>query len=183
MAFRRLYIWVEGPDDRRFIERILKPRLQKYYDWIDIVEYAGMPDAKMDSYLHAIERIGDSVGILTDYLFMVDMDGAPCISGKRSAVVARYKRVLFQKVFVVVDEIESWYISGLSEANAAKFKLPTRGNADDFTKEHLLAVCNGLRQTPLEVRIEILKCFVWETALDRSASFRYFCEKNGLVIV
>ena len=40
MAYRALYLFVEGDDDERFARTVISPRLSKRYDWIGTVEYA-----------------------------------------------------------------------------------------------------------------------------------------------
>lgn len=46
MEYKRLFIWVEGPDDVRFFERIIKPRFGDKYDFVQIIPYATMKGKK-----------------------------------------------------------------------------------------------------------------------------------------
>jgi len=41
-SYRRLFIWVEGTDDKRFFDTSVVPRLNDRYDRIDVQLYAGM---------------------------------------------------------------------------------------------------------------------------------------------
>ena len=37
MGYKRLYIWVEGPDDERFFNQIIKPILLEKYDDVETI--------------------------------------------------------------------------------------------------------------------------------------------------
>ena len=39
MEYKRLYIWVEGDDDFRFLEKLIKPLFKETYDRVEIIKY------------------------------------------------------------------------------------------------------------------------------------------------
>ena len=45
MSYKQLYIFIEGPSDKRFFEAIVKPRLLESYDDVQLIMYA-QKDAK-----------------------------------------------------------------------------------------------------------------------------------------
>lgn len=49
MAYKRLFIWVEGDDDMRFFSKIIKPILQQSYDWISDINNSPCITAKKQS--------------------------------------------------------------------------------------------------------------------------------------
>ena len=51
MGYKSLYIWVEGEDDERFFEKIMKPKLQKKYNFIETIRYAKLKKEKIDNFL------------------------------------------------------------------------------------------------------------------------------------
>jgi len=45
-CYKRLFIWVEGLDDQRFIENIIIPYFEERYDDIRTIKYANMNNEK-----------------------------------------------------------------------------------------------------------------------------------------
>ena len=46
-TYHRLYIWVEGDDDERFVSHILQSRFEKYYNRVDVVKYSALKKKKI----------------------------------------------------------------------------------------------------------------------------------------
>ena len=40
MQYKKLFIWVEGSDDERFVNKIIKPSLEQKYDMVKVRKYA-----------------------------------------------------------------------------------------------------------------------------------------------
>jgi len=74
MGYRRLYIWVEGEDDERFFKKIMEPKLQKKYDFVETRCYAAMKKEKIDNFLKSIKAMG------ADYIYVTDINNSPCVS-------------------------------------------------------------------------------------------------------
>ncbi|MCK5177827.1 MAG: hypothetical protein KAQ92_08945 [Candidatus Aenigmarchaeota archaeon] len=112
-----LYIWVEGNDDVRFFEKIIKPIFEKKYDSIKIIKCAGKTKEHTNNYIKSIESMKD------DYIFVRDINSSPCVTIKKEKTQKIFKKVDKNKIIVVVREIESWYLAGISDENLKKFKM------------------------------------------------------------
>ena len=77
MSFKRIFVWVEGPDDFRYFETMVRPLLSATYDWIDIVQYASMTDKIVVDFIQSIVAMG------ADYIFARDIDRFPCITAAK----------------------------------------------------------------------------------------------------
>ena len=49
-----LYIFIEGADDKRFFESIIKPKLESRYDTINFIEYAKQTSAYIKNFIGSI---------------------------------------------------------------------------------------------------------------------------------
>jgi len=55
LGVARLFIFVEGADDKRFFERIVKPEIVKKFSPVQIIEYSHMPQKKCRSFCEALK--------------------------------------------------------------------------------------------------------------------------------
>ncbi len=178
MAYRRLYIWVEGIADRQFFFEIIKPFFEPAYDEIQFVLYAGQSKVNMKSYFDSINSLG------ADYIFVADLDENPCITQKLEKVRQTYPYFKQERVQIVVKEIEGWYIAGLSNENSKQLKIKPVRNTSSLTKEQFnrMVPVKHLKTkiSRLNFRDELLRLFSMETAVSKNTSFRYFVEKYNL---
>ncbi len=172
-GYRRLFIWVEGTDDERFFNTIVVPRLASRYDNITVQRYAGMKNASIDKFLRSIEAMG------ADYLFVADIDSAPCVTRKKAALQGAFNRLDARRIIIVKAEIESWYHAGL-DVNAAR-RLGTRVEHDTqtMTKERFRELQPARFRSGIVYMTEVLDAFDFDTARRQSASFAYFAGKYG----
>lgn len=77
MSYRGLYILVEGVDDERFFQSILKPELQEEYNFVKIITYANQNKKMVHNYLKSFK------GEEADYIYVTDIDNSPCIADKK----------------------------------------------------------------------------------------------------
>lgn len=92
MDYKRLFILVEGDDDFRFFNNILKPIFRKYYDYIKIITYAREKKDKIDKYVKSMKSMG------ADYIFVSDINRKPCITVKKLELTKIYSNVGFQHI-------------------------------------------------------------------------------------
>ena len=173
-AYRRLYIWVEGPDDERFFQDIVSPRFTSRYDQIIIRRYAGLTPDKVGDFLRNIKAMND------DYLFVADVDNSPCITSKKATLTARYKYLEVANIIVVKAEIESWYHAGLEQEVCTRLRLKHLTNTEPLTKEKFQAARPHRFSSGIDFMIEVLDHFNSETACSQNASLAYFFGKYGL---
>jgi len=58
MAYRRLFLFVEGDDDERFFEQVAVPFFRKRYDHVKIVGYARMKKGKLEGWVRSVRSMG-----------------------------------------------------------------------------------------------------------------------------
>lgn len=171
MSKGSLYVLVEGNDDERFFNTILKPRLLQHYRVIKFWKYARERRRKTIKFLRALK------GMEAAFIFVRDIDSAPSIDVKRREIGECYDHVIPESaIAVVVMEIEGWYLAGPADRFLREmgigFPLPT---TDTLTKEqfnHLIP----LHMSRIEFMSECLKHFAIEQGVLRNASFRYFVQ-------
>ena len=81
-AYRRLFVWVEGPDDERFFRSVVSSRFGGRYDEIAFQRYAGLTPDKVSNFLRSIRAMQ------ADYIFVADIDKLPCVTGKKAVLTA-----------------------------------------------------------------------------------------------
>jgi hypothetical protein len=178
MPGKQLYLFVEGPSDRRLITEIVKPileeRLSEQEGTVIVREYAHMQKGEMNNLLTTITASGD------DYLLFADRDSATCVTAKKEGLQEKFSQLDVQKVIIVARLIESWYIAGLSASNARRLKVSIPEKTDRLTKSEFNAAMPDNFKSGTDFMREILKYFDIETAKRKNKSFRYFVDKYQL---
>lgn len=171
LRYRRLWLWVEGPDDERFARYVLEPLLKQRYDQIDIVQYAERSKKYVDSLMKSIEAMG------ADYLLLGDKDKSPCITGAKERICKQYRSVSWERIVVVLPEIEGWYVAGLDDASWQALGLGPRVHSDSVNKERFDDIVGGKKEH-ISAMVEILKSYNSVTAKRHNLSFAYFHGKH-----
>lgn len=171
MGYKRLYIWVEGQDDQRFFKQIIEPKLRDKYDRIETICYRELKKEKLESFLKSIKAMG------ADYIYVTDIDQVPCVTAKKDGTQHRLRNIDKEKIIVVIKEIESWYLAGLGNAQAEKFKISAFTETDDITKEQFKNLIPKTFNSRIDFLLEILKSFSIEAAKQKNKSFKYLVEK------
>jgi hypothetical protein len=171
VAYKQLFIWVEGPDDMRFFNAVIKPLLAEKYDWIGVRSYAERKKEYITAFLKNIPARGD------DYIFAADINSAPCITRKKQNLLEIYPTANEEELLIVIQEIESWYLAGLDEESAKNLGLRPLENTDDLTKEMFNDRIPKRFTSRIDFVQEILNYFSVETAKQKNTSFNYFIEK------
>ena len=157
-----LYVFVEGQDDERLIEKIFEKCFKKFNPIIF-------------KYIHAdVSMVRDLICRLNsnneNYVMLVDRDDATCIPGRKRTRIHTYD-VREENVFVVDISIESWYVSGV---NHPKFDLSSI-RSETINKDEFDHVVHRHNHTP--EMIEITKKFDTGLAISKNYSFKYFYKK------
>ena len=175
MPYRRLFIWVEGPDDTRFFDRVIKPLFSTSHDWVEVREYSGLPRNKLRDFLRGIRAMR------ADCLFVVDLNQSPCISERKRRLRTKLRGLRDEEILVVCPEIEAWYLAGLGPEARKTLRLKWKGiGTDDCTKERFNAVQPVRFESRIDFLIEILKVHAADRAMQANSSFRYCVERHGL---
>ncbi len=166
-----LYIFVEGEHDKVFFEKLFDEHLEiksKYQ--IKFISYANEKKEKVQNYYKSI------IKMKAIPLFFADLDKSPCPTQKKEKIKNTYG--IIDKVFIVIKEIESWFLAGLSKDDSEKLKISYTKDTNSITKENFRKLANIPRtQTELNLKIEIMKHFDVKMAIERNKSFKYFYEK------
>lgn len=171
MNHKRLYIWVEGEDDKRFFEKIINPMLKNKYDFIETISYASMKKEKIDNFLRSIKAMQ------SDYIFVTDFNNSTCITARKRVIRSRFKNIPDESIIIVMREIEGWYLAGLRDNEYKKFKIPLHESTDRITKEEFDSLIPKKFESRIDFMLEILKNFSIEIAKQKNGSFRYFIDR------
>ena len=170
-SYTRLFLLVEGNDDERFFENVIKPEFEEIYDYVKIYKYAEEKDEKTDNFIKSINSMQ------ADYIFFVDFDNFPCITARKERIKQKHKNIDPDKIIVVVEEIESWYLAGLNSSAYNQLKIKKQNLTDNISKEKFNSLIPKNFASRTDFMIEILKFFSLEEATRKNKSFNYFIEK------
>lgn len=170
--YKRIDVLLEGPDDTRFFDAILRPILESRYDYVQTWQYAGEKHEKTKNYLRAIKAMK------ADCVFLRDINASPCVTAKKEAIQKTYPRVVEPpNVFIVVLEIESWYVAGLDNGNCKQLGIRLSAKTDHIGKEQFNGLIPKKFGSRIDFMIEVLKRFSIETAKQKNKSFSYFISR------
>jgi hypothetical protein len=180
MHDKQLYIFVEGTDDERFVKQIFKPLLSSAYHHIKIIRYAQLSPREVVKFVRTIKNQPDS-----EYLFMCDMDArgdlSICITQRKRKEQARFNYCLDKdKIIVVKEEIESWYLAGITLENQQRFNIKPFINTETVTKEKFEKMIPKNFTSTNDFMIEVLKGFSLEKAIYFNTTLKYCVVKHIL---
>lgn len=172
MAYKRLWVLLEGSYDERFFERVIRPIFEKTYDSVKPWQYAQKQTKKVKNFLRAIKSMG------SDYFFWGDINSLPCVTAKKNRIKRRYgARIDIKNVIIVVKEIESWYLAGLDDKARKELGIRTFHNTNNITKEEFNNLIPKRFDSRIDLMVEILKRFSVETAKQKNRSFNHFMSR------
>ncbi len=172
MSYRRLFVFLEGEDDERFFRAILMGRMERKYDDVLVWKYAEQTTEKLRGFLRSAKRMG------ADCIYLTDINRAPCVTAKKRQVQAKLRDIEDSEIAVVVREIESWYLAGMTEETANRLGVRPPSSTDSLTKEQFDALIPGKFASRRDFMIEALGLFSVDAAKRKNASFRHFVEKH-----
>ena len=167
MKSNHLFIYVEGKDDKSFINVIFEKCFKNYTP--HILKYANSSDEKIIRELEKLKNDGKY------YVMLADKDSNSIESNKQSK---SEKYGIAESHIVIVDQcIEGWYTAG-SDIDYCKGHEKT----EDITKKKFEKLSGGTRHARQEKLQEILKNFDVEKSKKQSKSFKYFYENLESII-
>lgn len=168
-----LFIFVEGLDDERFISEVIVPRLLKVYDQVDIHRYRNKTEKYVSNFISSIKSMSG-----VNYMFISDFDMNPCISTRKDRLIERYDGLDKEHIFIVKNEIESWYVAGLDRNNCSKFRIKHFTDTVNVTKNSFDEMFNIKSKSRVDLMLEILVSFDSRVARKQNSSFDYFFRKT-----
>lgn len=174
MSYKQLFIWVEGIDDERFVEKILKPLFSTTYNQIKIIKYAGLKKEKINNFIISINAMN------SDYIFLGDIDNSTCIRTKKTILSEKFNKLDINNIIIVIKEIESWYLAGLDDDTCSQFNLSNFSNTNNLIKEQFNQIIPRKYDSRIDFMNDILKCFSLQIAKLKNTSFNYFLQKYSI---
>ncbi len=172
MAYKRLWVFLEGNDDERFFTSVIKPIFDDMYDFVKPWLYAQKKPTKARDFLRSIKSMG------SNYFFWADINSFPCVTAKKKSVTDNYgPRLDADNIMVVIRKIESWYLAGLTERGCKKLGVRAFRNTDNITKEKLEGLMPGKFDSRIDFMVEMLKSFSVNTARQKNKSFAYLMSR------
>jgi hypothetical protein len=168
---KRLFIMVEGEDDIRFFGRIIKPLLVPSYLSVEIIPYASIKREKVNKFLKSVALMNN------DYIFAADIDQERSVRDKKQILYHWFSDIDGRSIVVVIREIESWYLAGISADAAQELGIADLLSTDEITKEDFNALIPTRFDSRIDFMFEILKSFSLESALRKNTSFRFFVNR------
>jgi len=180
-TYKQLFIFLEGPDDERLFEKVCKPILMLDYDFIKIIKYAGLTQKIVVDLLKTLKT-----QIHSDYIFVTDLDAKGdksfCVTKRKSKLNDKFNNIIDEnKIVVVKEEIESWYLAGITQINLEKFKIEPFSNTEQIDKEIFISIMPKKFKSKTDFLIETLKEFSLETGIENNKSLKYFATKYKLI--
>lgn len=178
MGYKRLFIFVEGEDDARFFGKTIKPRMQKKYDLVQIINHcARSKREKINNFIRSIKAMNAA------YIYIRDINNAPCVTAKKQEIQSKLRNIDVNRIIVVIKEIESWYLAGLSEEKSRRLGIHIfKKTTDHISKEDFNGLIPKKFDSRIDFMVEVLKFFSIKTAKEKNKSFEYFA-KNYLEAV
>lgn len=178
---KQLFVFLEGPDDERFFKNVCESSMHNSYEEIRLIQYAGMTPKACINFFKTIKS-----QLKADYIFLTDLDSQ---GDKKFDVVSRITKVIEKfnreidesNIIVVKEEIESWYLAGLTPSNLKKFNIKTTNNTELLNKEYFIQQKPKQFTSKTDFMIEILKEYSLEIGITRNNSLRFFTEKHRLI--
>lgn len=166
-----LFLFVEGADDERLISHICTEYLHDHYAWIRTYQYAQKKSDKVCDFLRAI------LSMDAEYIFFADADSNPSISSCKERAKKIFSNIDEDKLQIVVQEIESWYLAGLDDDACKELGLSKRPrDTEKVSKEQFLHLMPSRFDSYIDFMVEIVKAFDINTAAKHNHSFGYFTE-------
>ncbi len=171
MTTKKLFIFVEGDDDVRFFDTVIKPKLATRYNSVDVSPYTRLKKKRIANFLKSIKAMNN------DYIYVGDINSSPCVSDKKQKIFSKLKTIDMDRIIVVKMEIESWYLAGANILPSNKSKIHPFNITDTVTKEQFNKIIPRSFDSRIDFMSEILKNFSIEKARKKNTSFRYFVDK------
>lgn len=172
-----LIIFVEGSDDEVFFDKIVRSMFGKRYGSVRVQTYAARTKEYIRNFLKSI----NSKNWNADYIFVADINDAPCVTAKKQEIEDKFKGIDTNKIIVVKKEIESWYLALLDDNTCSKLGIPSYNTTDNITKEEFdRLIPKKFGGSRLSFMLEVITRASIDVAKQKNASFGYFISKYNL---
>ncbi len=180
---REIYIFVEGVDDKRFFERIVRPQILKHkkYEKFRTHQWRRKKEDSVNNLIIKFLEKECRVVFVRDYdkISKGKEHINSNISRLKEETMQKYKIKSKDDIFIVRYEIESWYLAGAKKNFLKKYDINPIDNTININKKEFYNLKpRGMTKT--EFLIEIIENFDVKRAKKKNSSFEYFLERMGL---
>lgn len=165
------WVLLEGHDDVRFFDKVLRSQLLKKYNKVISYTYAERSQETVTNFIKSLNDLN------TDYIIIADFDSSTCFTFVKNKIQLKMPSADITKITIVKTEIESWYLAGVDRSNSRKLQIPYYSTTDNITKEMFNEIISSKFKSRIDFMVEILKIFDSSTAKKQNTSFRYAWNK------
>jgi len=180
-TYKQLFIFLEGPDDERLFEKVCNPIFMLDYNFIKIIKYAGLTQKSVVDFIKTLKK-----QLHSDYIFVSDLDAKGdksfCVTKRKTKLNDKFSNIIDEnKIVVVKEEIESWYLAGITQTSLEKFKMEPFSDTEQIDKETFISIMPIKYKSKTDFLIETLKDFSLESGIEKNNSLKYFVTKYKLI--
>lgn len=159
-------IFVEGIDDSNFIKTLLGNDKN-----VKIIEYAKERKEKINGIINTINILNEN------YIMLADLDEKD-EKNRKKELKKKFKSLSIENIFFSIQEIESWYLAGISDNCIKKYKVKSKmiNDTGNITKEKFEKIFKNNRETISVIKYNLLSEYDIEKAKSRNSSLRIFLE-------
>lgn len=178
MTSKHIYIFLEGDDDSRFFDYIIKPLLEAKGCCTEYVYQSKMKRISRAKFIMSIKNYASK-----DFIFAKDVDVYPCVSSRKENIKKEFgESIDDNRIVVVAKTIESWYLAGVDARTLRRLhiKVDDINKIDRSTNTIDKAQFNGFFPRDMvraEIMCKLLEHYDIEVAKRRNKSFNYFIDK------
>lgn len=169
---------IEGSDDERFFDKIIKPIFEQEGFETRCVPCACIKRKERANFIRSIKNQENR-----DYIYAKDIDRYPCISSRKVSIVNELSQQIDNnRIMVVAKVIESWYLAGVNEKTLKQLHVK-RNNIDKITKStdtiDKIQFNEFFPKTipRSNIMVKLLENYNINNAITRNKSFAYFMNK------
>lgn len=109
-----------------------------------------------------------------DFILFGDIDQERNVKAKKAVLKSRFCVLSNDRIVVIIQEIESWYLAGLDDKAQKHLSLRSYRNTNHITKEIFNRMIPRSYTSRIAFMADILDLFSIDMALEKNRSFRYF---------
>jgi len=172
-SYKRLYILVEGLNDERFVDSILKPIFEGNYAFVKTYKYAEKDKKTIRKFIKSIHSMD------ADFICLADLDNSPCTTHRKSVIkTKKLGSVEDSRIMIAKKDMDSWYLAGINDACCRRFRISIHNTTDNIDKRQFKRILERSKLGfTLDCRMQILQNYDLSTAVLRNQSFYYFYQK------
>lgn len=173
---KRLAILIEGNREEDFIRRIVEPIMIEVEKYCEVITYKfpKVPKHINEIYVRTVLDMND------DILCLTDITGFRSKRDKKERVQQDHVgNIGDDKVIVIIREIESWYLAGVSRSCCRRLRIDYYHVTDNIGKEEFHEIIAKSKFKPRWVCcLEMLRNYDVTLAKQKNRSFNCFYDNH-----